>query len=78
VSSWLLTALCVQTLRVVVQGYKSIFDGHGQVPTKGLLATQRFALEPSLSINWPYCIALSMPCHGVSVSKPFSNRLEHL
>lgn len=24
--------------------FKSIFDGHGQVPTKGLLNTQRFAL----------------------------------
>ena len=24
--------------------YKGIFDGHGQVPTKGLIATQRFAL----------------------------------
>ena len=24
--------------------FKGIFDGHGQVPTKGLLATQRFAL----------------------------------
>jgi len=24
--------------------FKSIFDGHGQVPTKGLIATQRFAL----------------------------------
>ena len=24
--------------------FKDIFDGHGQVPTKGLLATQRFAL----------------------------------
>jgi hypothetical protein len=24
--------------------YKSIFDGHGQVPTKGLVATRRFAL----------------------------------
>lgn len=24
--------------------FKSIFDGHGQVPTKGLLASQRFAL----------------------------------
>ena len=23
---------------------KGIFDGHGQVPTKGLLPTQRFAL----------------------------------
>ena len=24
--------------------FKGIFDGHGQVPTKGLLATQSFAL----------------------------------
>jgi hypothetical protein len=24
--------------------FKGIFDGHGQVPTKGLLSTQRFAL----------------------------------
>jgi len=24
--------------------FKGIFDGHGQVPTKGLLNTQRFAL----------------------------------
>ncbi len=26
------------------QHFKSIFDGHGQVPTKGIVATQRFAL----------------------------------
>ncbi|HET8845333.1 MAG TPA: transposase [Ktedonobacteraceae bacterium] len=26
------------------QHFKSIFDGHGQVPTKGLIATQRFVL----------------------------------
>jgi len=33
---------------------KGIFDGHGQVPTKGLIATQRFADGGrSLSINWP-------------------------
>src|SRR5260221_12323690 len=24
--------------------FKGIFEGHGQIPTKGLLATQRFAL----------------------------------
>ncbi len=24
--------------------FKGIFDGHGQIPTKGLIATQRFAL----------------------------------
>jgi len=24
--------------------FKGIFDGHGQVPTKGLINTQRFAL----------------------------------
>jgi hypothetical protein len=24
--------------------FKSIFDGHGQVPTKGLIATHRFVL----------------------------------
>jgi len=24
--------------------FKGIFDGHGQVPTKGLISTQRFAL----------------------------------
>jgi hypothetical protein len=24
--------------------FKSIFDGHGQFPTKGLIATQRFVL----------------------------------
>ena len=28
--------------------FKGIFDGHGQVPTKGLLATQRFALSAVL------------------------------
>ena len=34
--------------------FKGIFDGHGQVPTKGLIATQRFADgEPSSSINSP-------------------------
>ena len=27
-----------------LEHFKGIFDGHGQVPTKGLIATQRFAL----------------------------------
>jgi hypothetical protein len=40
--------------------FKGIFDGHGQVSTKGLLATQRFADGgPSWSTNWLYCSALS-------------------
>jgi hypothetical protein len=34
-----------------------IFDGHGQVPTKGLLATQRFALEAI----FVYQLALTSP-----------------
>jgi hypothetical protein len=34
-----------------------IFDGHGQVPTKGLLATQRFALGAILV----YQLALTSP-----------------
>src|SRR3989440_8742095 len=59
--------------------FKGIFDGHGQVPTKGLLATQRFADgEPSLSLNWLYGTALSMASTSVSASKPFSSRPEHL
>ncbi len=58
--------------------FKGIFDGHGQVPTKGLISTQRFALGPSLSINWPYCIALSTTPNSVSVSRPFSSRPDDL
>jgi len=57
------------TLRSVVsenfnEHFKGIFDGHEQVPTKGLLATQRFA---ALSTTWTY----------VSGSKPFSKRPEY-
>lgn len=52
--------------------FKGIFDGHGQVPTKGLIATQRFADgERSLSISWPYGIALSTSWTYASVSRPF-------
>ena len=58
--------------------FKGIFDGHGQVPTKGLRATQRFALGAILSINWPYRIALSITWNSVSVSKPFLNRPDDL
>src|SRR5205807_6876623 len=49
--------------------FKGIFDAQGQVPTKGLVATQRFDLGRSLSINWPYCIALSTTWNSVSCSK---------
>lgn len=48
--------------------FKSIFDGHGQVPTKGLIATQLFALgavfvyQLALFYRWeqglPLCIGL--------------------
>jgi hypothetical protein len=31
--------------------FKGIFDGHGQVPTKGLLATQRFAAFSRLCLS---------------------------
>ena len=58
--------------------FKGIFDGHGQVPAKGLIATQRFALEPFLSINWPFGIALSMTSNCVSDSKPFLRRPDDL
>ncbi len=55
--------------------FKGIFDEHSQVPTKGLITTQRFADgEPSLSTNWPYCATLSMTWAYVSDSK----QLEHL
>ncbi len=37
--------------------FKGIFDGHGQVPTKGLLATQRFAL----GAIFVYQLALTSP-----------------
>ncbi len=37
--------------------FKGIFDGHGQVPTKGLLATQRFAL----GAVFVYQLALTSP-----------------
>ena len=37
--------------------FKGIFDGHGQVPTKGLIATQRFALEAIFA----YQLALTSP-----------------
>src|SRR5205807_10187013 len=33
--------------------FKGIFDGHGQVPTKGLLPTQRFALGAILVYQLP-------------------------
>ena len=36
---------------------KGIFDGHGQVPTKGLIATQRFAL----GTIFVYQLALTSP-----------------
>lgn len=49
--------------------FKGIFDGHGQVPTKGLLATHALHWGPSLSINWLYCTALSTIWNSVSVSK---------
>jgi len=33
-----------QTAECGHEHFKGTFDGHGQVPTKGLIATQRFAL----------------------------------
>lgn len=35
-------------LHVVAIQFKGIFDAHDQVPTKGLVATKRFALGASL------------------------------
>jgi len=58
--------------------FKGIFDGHGQVPTKGLIAPQPLLWGPSLSINWLYSTALSTAWNSVSVSKLFSRRPEHL
>jgi len=49
--------------------FKGIFDGHGQVPTKGLINTQRFALGASLSINLPCCIGSSIAWTCGSASK---------
>ena len=38
--------------------FKGIFEGHAQVPAKGLLNTTRFALwARSSSTSWPCCIA---------------------
>jgi hypothetical protein len=62
-----------------IKHFKGIFDGHGQGPTKGLIATQPLADgEPSLSTNWPYCTALSTIRNSVLVSKLFSKRPEHV
>ena len=36
--------LCSTAIENFSERFKSIFDGHGQVPTKGMLNTQRFAL----------------------------------
>ena len=36
-----LRSLSIENFNELISG---IFDGHGQVPTKGLIATQRFAL----------------------------------
>jgi len=38
--------------------FKGIFDGYGQVPTKGLLATQRFALLYRFEHNLQLCAGL--------------------
>jgi hypothetical protein len=38
--------------------FKSIFDGHGQVPSKGLLATRRFALGGHLGLST--CLMVSL------------------
>jgi hypothetical protein len=58
--------------------FKGIFDGHWQVPTKGLIATQRFAKAPSLCTNWLYGIASRTALICVSGSRLFSKRPEHL
>ena len=36
--------LCPTAIENFNEQSKGIFDGHGQVPTKGLINTQRFAL----------------------------------
>ena len=38
------TSLRSRSIENFNEHFKGIFDGHGQVPTKGLIATQRFAL----------------------------------
>jgi hypothetical protein len=58
--------------------FKGIFDGHGQVPTKGLLATQRFALGAIFVYQLALLYRLSTTWNSALVSKPFSNRPEHL
>ena len=35
-----------------------IFDGHGQVPTRGLIATQRFALDARLRLSIGLMVSL--------------------
>jgi hypothetical protein len=46
--------------------FKGIFDGYGQVPTKGLVNTRRFALGPSSSTSWPCLRAWSESDVGLS------------
>ncbi|HEU5382060.1 MAG TPA: hypothetical protein VFV38_42110 [Ktedonobacteraceae bacterium] len=57
--------------------FKSIFDGHGQVPTKGLGATRRFVLGAvfvsQLSLWYRFeseldlCVAESLSQSGLSI-----------
>ena len=59
--------------------FKGIFDGHGQVPTKGLLATQRFAKGGHLCLSTCFDFpALSTTWNFALDSKPFSNRPDDL
>jgi len=58
--------------------FKGIFDGHGQVPTKGLLATQRFALGAVLVYQLALLYRFEKASTYVSDSRPFSKRPEHL
>ncbi|HLG60442.1 MAG TPA: hypothetical protein VKY19_00810 [Ktedonosporobacter sp.] len=44
--------------------FKGIFDGHGQVPPKGLLATQRFALGAIFVYQLALCYRLE---HGLEL-----------
>jgi hypothetical protein len=59
--------------------FKGIFDGHGQVPTKGLIATQRFAKGGHLCLSTGFDFpALNTTWDFVSGSKHFSRQPDDL
>jgi hypothetical protein len=62
--------LCSRTVEHFNEHFKGIFDGHGQVPTKGLLNTNVSRWAPCSFINLRPYIALRTSRRSASVSKP--------